>query len=93
MCGTWLPAPDIWVPGNNLYHLDHIWPLSAKVTGVRGTNWPENLNCLCSVHNFEKHDRDPFEWARSLGLSDEDYNKLTKDYEAARPKPKGRRQS
>jgi len=48
--------------GRNKYHVDHIVPLNR-----RGSNGPENLQILCARHNLEKHDADPYEWAKTHG--------------------------
>lgn len=44
------------------YHIDHIMPLS-----LGGTNWPENIQCLCQRCNLRKHAKHPIDWARENG--------------------------
>lgn len=39
------------------YHVDHIMPVSRG-----GTNWPENLQCLCPPCNLSKWAKTPDEW-------------------------------
>lgn len=41
----------------NLYHIDHVVPLSRG-----GTNWPSNLQLLCQHCNLSKNDSDMSEW-------------------------------
>ena len=48
--------------GKKKYHVDHIMPL---VLG--GSNWPSNLQCLCSACNLSKHAKDPIKWAKENG--------------------------
>jgi 5-methylcytosine-specific restriction endonuclease McrA len=50
-------------PTKRKYHVDHIIPLSRG-----GTNWPTNLAITCVRCNLSKHDTDPDEFARRLGL-------------------------
>lgn len=49
--------------GKNIYHVDHIVPLAKG-----GSNYPDNLQCLCGVHNLSKNARDPYRWAQALEL-------------------------
>jgi membrane-bound lytic murein transglycosylase len=44
------------------YHVDHIMPLA-----LGGSNWPENIQCLCPTCNMRKHAKDPIDWARENG--------------------------
>lgn len=44
------------------YHVDHIMPL---VLG--GSNWPDNLQCLCPRCNLSKGAKHPIEWAIENG--------------------------
>lgn len=46
------------------YHVDHIMPL---VLG--GTNWPDNLQCLCPLCNMRKKAKHPDDWHREIGYS------------------------
>lgn len=45
------------------YHVDHITSLAKG-----GTNWPKNLQLLCVPCNMHKHDKDPIDFAKSLGM-------------------------
>lgn len=44
------------------YHVDHIMPLA-----LGGSNWPENLQCLCPSCNLSKGAKHPLDWARKNG--------------------------
>lgn len=48
--------------GAKKYHVDHIMPLA-----LGGSNWPANLQCLCSTCNLKKSAKDPFKWAAENG--------------------------
>jgi hypothetical protein len=48
----------------NVYHIDHIKPCTRG-----GSNWPSNLQILCSYHNVQKSNRDEQEWAQRHGIS------------------------
>lgn len=44
------------------YHVDHIMPL---VLG--GSNWPDNLQCLCPSCNAKKGGKHPDDWHKEIG--------------------------
>jgi 5-methylcytosine-specific restriction endonuclease McrA len=44
-------------------HLDHIMPLSKG-----GSNDKSNIQWTCEYHNLQKGDKDPIEYAKSIGL-------------------------
>lgn len=43
-------------------HIDHIMPLA-----LGGSNWPKNLQLLCSPCNLSKHKKHPLDWAKQNG--------------------------
>jgi hypothetical protein len=49
--------------GKHKYHVDHIRALIND-----GTNWPDNLQCLCSTHNLQKNRTDEYEFAQRHGM-------------------------
>ena len=44
------------------YHVDHIMPLI-----LGGSNWPENIQCLCPTCNLKKNKKHPIDWAQENG--------------------------
>lgn len=48
--------------GKQKFHVDHIVPLARG-----GSNWPDNLQCLCPSCNMAKKAKDPFQWANENG--------------------------
>lgn len=48
--------------GANRYHVDHIVPLAKG-----GSNWPDNVQCLCPTCNLSKGAKLPEEWAAQNG--------------------------
>lgn len=48
--------------GKKIFHADHIMPLA-----LGGSNWPENIQCLCPTCNMRKGAKTPEEWARQNG--------------------------
>ena len=48
--------------GKRKFHVDHIVPLARG-----GSNWPDNLQCLCPTCNLSKGAKDPLEWAKQNG--------------------------
>lgn len=55
-------APGCAASLRKVYHADHIQPLAKG-----GSNRISNIQLLCVAHNQAKSDRDPIEWAQSLG--------------------------
>ena len=49
--------------GAKKYHVDHIMPIA-----LGGSNWPENLQCLCPSCNLSKGAKHPDEWAKQNGM-------------------------
>lgn len=45
-------------------HLDHIMPLSKG-----GSNDKSNIQWTCAYHNIQKGDKDPIEYAKSIGIT------------------------
>jgi 5-methylcytosine-specific restriction endonuclease McrA len=50
-------------PLNNIYHVDHVMPLSRG-----GTNWSSNLQLLCPRCNLKKSAKDPIAFMQENGL-------------------------
>jgi 5-methylcytosine-specific restriction endonuclease McrA len=48
--------------GKQKYHVDHIMPLA-----LGGSNWPDNLQCLCPFCNLSKGAKHPDDWAKENG--------------------------
>lgn len=48
--------------GKQTFHVDHIVPLAKG-----GSNWPDNLQCLCPQCNNRKRAKDPIAWANENG--------------------------
>jgi len=48
--------------GKHKFHVDHIVPLARG-----GSDWSDNLQCLCPSCNLSKGAKDPIEWAAQLG--------------------------
>jgi len=45
--------------GHEKYHVDHIMPLA-----LGGSNWPDNIQCLCPTCNMSKGAKHPDIWAK-----------------------------
>lgn len=48
--------------GRQKFHVDHVMPLA-----LGGSNWPENLQCLCPTCNLSKGAKHPDDWAAANG--------------------------
>ena len=46
------------------YHVDHRMPLA-----LGGSNWPDNLQCLCMRCNTRKSAKHPEAWEKEIGFS------------------------
>lgn len=49
---------------SDAYHVDHIMPLA-----LGGTNWPDNLQCLCPRCNCSKKDLHPDKWLERISAN------------------------
>jgi len=57
-----LKCANCGVSIDSYYEVDHIMPLY-----LGGSNWPNNLQCLCRSCNARKHAKHPIDWALENG--------------------------
>jgi 5-methylcytosine-specific restriction endonuclease McrA len=53
-------------------HVEHFWPLARSGTDDLSNLWP-----ACALCNVTKADRDPWEYLRSLGVTDDTVGNFT----------------